>query len=102
MERTLEGDDRRPPGDVAGKLDRSLDRLSPAVGEEDLVQFSGRDGRDSLGQHDVRLVVADHRQMDELVQLLVRGSQHPRVPVTEVGDGDAAGKVEVAAAVHCI
>lgn len=50
MEAALEGDDVGPSGSVAGQLDRTFDRFSATVAEEELVQALGHHGLEFLSE----------------------------------------------------
>ncbi len=99
MKRAVEGNDRRPAGDVAGQLHGALDGFGTTVAEEDLVQPSRRNAGQLFGQGDHGLMVGHHRDMDQLVDLSVDCLKHVGVTVTEVGDPNATAEIEVAAAV---
>src|SRR5919201_5095636 len=99
MECALERNDGRPAGYIAGQFDRALHRLRSTIGEEDLFQAFGCDQRQPLGQLDHGLVVGDHRDVYESVDLSVGGTQDFGMPVAQVSDSDAASEVEVAPAI---
>src|ERR1700686_1087293 len=102
MEGTLEGDQPGPPGGVAGQLDGPLHRFRAAVGEENLVELARRQRSDTLRELDGRLMVGDDGDVHQLVELLVRGFDHFRMAVPQVGDTDPRGEIEITAAAHRI
>jgi hypothetical protein len=55
----LEDDHVRPPGRLAGQLDRRLDRLGPAVAKEETIQLRRRHLAQLADQVEQRLVVDD-------------------------------------------
>src|SRR5437867_10635573 len=99
MKGSLEGDERGAAGRIAGQLDRPLYRLRAAVREEDLVELARSEVRDPFRQLDRRLVVGDHRNMDEPIELGFRRPDHVGVAVPQVRHGDAGSEVEVTAAI---
>ena len=101
VEGPVEDDDSGPPGCRASDLDCVLDRLGAGVQEQRLRRgFPGPELVELLGDCDVRLVHPDHEALMEVaVDLLVHGTDDGRVAVAEVLAGDAAGEVDVLAAV---
>ena len=103
VEPPLEGDDDRAPRDVAGQLDRSLDRLRSTVAEEESVEPIGGDCSQGLGQPEQRLVEGDpDGVMDQQPDLTLCGLDHPRMAVPGVGRGDPRREVEISAAVGAV
>ena len=99
---TLESDQRRASRRVAGQLDRPLDRLRATVREENLVELARCQRRDALGKLDRGLVMRDHRGMHHLVELRLCRRDDLGMTVAEVGDRDARGEIQVAAAVDAV
>jgi len=100
VECASEGDDPGPARQPAGHLEGTIDRLGPGVAEEDLgLGEPRRQLADPLGELDVALVVGDHRRVEQLGCLRDNGGDNLRVAVPRVGDTDARGQVEPAAAV---
>ena len=105
VERVLEDDHARPAGRGARDLDRVLDGLGSGVQEEGLLV--GADAGRELGQPaadlDVRLVDPDHEALVQVrVDLLVHRGDCGREAVTGVLAAEAAGEVDVRAAVHVL
>ena len=103
VEAAVEDDHRRAPRRVAGDLDGVLDRLGAAVQQDRLLLLAA--ARRELGEPPadlhVGLVRPDHEALMEIaVDLLVNRLPDRRVPVPEVEAADAAGEVEVLAAVR--
>src|SRR4030088_3193358 len=99
MEGALETNQRRASGRIAGQLDGALDRLRPAVREENAVELAWGDGRDAFGKLDGRLVMRNDRRVDHLVELRFGRRDDRGMTVPQIGDADAGGEIEVAAAV---
>jgi hypothetical protein len=95
--------DRAPYDDVPARppapreLDRALDRLGAAVGEERLA--AERRPGEPLREPQRRLGVVEVRRVPEAPGLLAQDLDEPRVAVPELGDGDAREEVEVLLAV---
>ena len=102
MEGVLEDDDRLATGRVPGDLDRVLERLGAAVGEQGLLGVRARrDGVQLLGQGDVAFV-RSHAEA-RVRELLELGGGRPDdlgVRVAHVQGPDAAGEVEQDVSVH--
>ena len=100
MEAPGEGDDRGTAGGGAGHLHGVLDRFG-AGGEEDGLGRSVERGQriQSLGQFHIGLI-GDHLEgsVGVGVELRPHGFQHPGMAVAGVEHGDAAGKIDIAAA----
>ena len=102
MKAVLEADDGLPAGERAGRLDRVLDRLRPAVQEEGPLGVIARGERvQPLGQRDIGLV-ARHREADVeiAVELLADRVQHRGMAVPDVDHADPAAEVDEPIAVH--
>ena len=97
VEGALGRDDPGAAG-AAGELDGRLDRLGPAVAEEDRAALRrAGDGEEPLGELDLRDGGEEVRHVDELPGLLGDRRDEGGVVVAEGVDGDAADEVEVAA-----
>jgi len=95
MEAAAEDDDPLTAGDLASKLDRSLDRLGAAVPEEDLIETGRGDLHQRLGKGDVRLVGGDPgADVRELRGLVADRPHHLRMGVAHRGHRDTAGEIE--------
>ena len=97
----FEADHGRPPGELAGQLDRVLDRLGAAVGEDRLLgEVAGRELVQHLGQADHRLVGRDQRAgVQELLRLRRHRVDDRGRGVADAGHADAAGEVDEGVAV---
>ena len=101
VEAAVERDHRVSAGVVAGDLDRVLDRLGAGVDQQRLLVVRARR---ELAQHPAHLeigVVGGHREagVDQLLRLLADRGDDRLGRVAEVEDADAAGEVDVLAAV---
>src|SRR5438105_12789572 len=101
VEGAVEDDDAGPAGRGARDLHSVLDRLCAGVDEDGLRRrVAGPELVEPAADLDVRLVHADHEALVEVsVDLLVDGADDPGRAVPEVLAGDAAGEVQVLAAV---
>ena len=104
VERPEERDHAVALGVPAGELQRRLDGLRPAVGEEHLLRRrAGGDLRQPLRQVDLRAVVeVGAAHVEQLARLILDGGDDFRVTVAGVGDRDAGGEVEEEVAVHVL
>src|SRR5690606_26264014 len=99
VEGALEHDNVRAPGRLPGQLDRRLDRLRAAVGEEERVKWRGYDGPQLLDEPQHRRVKDDvGLPVQQAGGLLLHGGDDARVAVAGVRHADAGGEVEVALA----
>ena len=99
---TLETNQRRASRGIAGQLDRPLDRFRTAVREENLVELARCQRRDAFGKLDRGLVMRHHRGVNHLVELRLCRRDDGGMTVPEVGDRNARGEIQVAAAVHAV
>ena len=91
-------------GGVASELHRGFDSFGAGVPEEEGVQaWVWHDGHEAFDELEVGLLEGDvYLAVHEFAHLVLCGFGYCWVAVAEVGDADAAGKVEVfAAADHC-
>ena len=105
MESVLEDDDARSARRGACDLDRVLDGLGPGVQQEGLLvgARAGRELRQPAADLDVRLVDPDHEALVQVgVDLLVHRGDCGREAVACVLAAEAAGEVDVRAAVHVL
>ncbi len=102
VESAEESEDTRTAGDVPRQLQRSLDRLSPRVGKEDLlIKVARHDPDQLLGQLDLPWVVevsAGH--VKEFLGLTLNGPYDIGMGMASGTHGDARCKINVAVAIH--
>src|SRR4051794_19521684 len=85
---------------LAGELQRGLDRLAAARGEEDAVEVAGRELGELGGELDrARVRVGPRREEAELLGLVGAGLGHVGAPVADVHAEQRAQAVEIAVAV---
>src|SRR5206468_1058833 len=89
--------DLRAARRAARVLHRGLDRLRPRVAEEGLRPAEAL--REGVRELLLRLRAEEIRRVPDAVELRVRRSGHGRVAMAELRHRDAAGEVEILAAV---
>ena len=104
VKRAEERDHVLPARVIAGQLERRLDRLGPAIGEEDpLGDAARRDLGELLRQVDLRRVVEiGARHVQQLGRLLLNGRDDPRMAMAGRADGDAGREIEKQIAVDVL
>ena len=92
---SLAGHDPASPRILARRLERTLDPLTTAIGEEGGLKLGGRD----LGQETGRVnlnrdyILAEHHRVHRPVQLRLGSLYHRLIPVADVADGNARQEV---------
>jgi hypothetical protein len=94
---TLEGDDPRLPGDQQARPKRDLDRVLPGNGKEYRVTALPEPPAQLGG--DVGLGEVAER-VDAPLGLFADCGQDVRIPMSEGGDSEASGEIDVLAAVR--
>jgi ParB family chromosome partitioning protein len=98
VEGAVDRDDVAALAGLAGALDRGLDRLGAAVGEEDAP--AERPRAEPLGQAGHRLGVEEVADVEQPARLLAHGGDDGRVAVPDARHADAGEEVEVLVAVR--
>src|SRR4029077_1660229 len=94
--RGLEGEDARLAGGAKGGLQRNLDRFGSRDGKEDLGVVHRGDRGQPARQLDAERMGHDVAQgVEEAAGLLADGFDDPRVAMTDRGDSETRGEVDI-------